>query len=282
MAHVESWSRLAEDLVRAGRGEALEWEGVTLRTRFQPIYSARRARCVGYEALARAADSIGRHLATESVFGVVAGARRVFLDRICRALHLRNFATVDPGEGMLFVNVRPEAAVSDARCPREYADLIRYYGLVPRRVCMEIVESHCEDEGLLREAVAAYRTMGASIAIDDFGTGRSNFDRIVALRPDMVKLDRSILVEASSGRSTARGGMLASMVRVLHESGAQVAVEGVETPEQALVAIDAGADLLQGNYFAAPAAAIADHTYTSGVLHRLWGMRKPVAAAGDD
>lgn len=276
---MESWSRLAEDLVRAGRGEALEWEGVTLRTRFQPIYAVKRAQCVGHEALARAADAIGRQLPTETVFGVVAGARRIFLDRICRALHLRNFATLDPGEGTLFVNVRPEAAVSDARCPREFADLIRYYGLTPRRVCMEIVESHCEDEGLLREAVAAYRDVGVSIAIDDFGTGRSNFDRIVALRPDMVKLDRSLLTEALA---RSRGSsLLAPMIRLLHDGGAQVAIEGVETPDEALAAIDAGADLLQGNYFSAPAAALGNHDFTSGVLHRLWGMRSPVAAAGD-
>lgn len=276
---MESWSRLAEDLVRAGQGEALEWEGVTLRSRFQPIYSPRRAACVGHEALARAADPIGRFLPTESVFGVVAGARRVFLDRICRALHLRNFATLDPGEGTLFVNVRPEAAVSDVSCLREYEGLIRYYGLVPRRVCMEIVESHCEDEGLLREAVAAYRAMGSSIAIDDFGTGRSNFDRIVTLRPDMVKLDRSMLVEAM-GRSRA-SSRLAPMIRMLQESGAQVVMEGIESPEEALVAIDAGADLLQGNYFAAPASTLADDRYTASVLHRLWGMREIAPAANE-
>ncbi len=277
---MESWSRLAEDLVRAGRGEALEWEGVTLRTRFQPIYSVRRARPVGYEALARAADPVGRSLPTESVFGVVAGARRIFLDRICRALHLRNFATVDPGEGTLFVNVRPEAAVSDAANPREYADLIRYYGLVPRRVCMEIVESHCEDESMLREAVGVYRAMGATIAIDDFGTGRSNFDRIVGLRPDMVKLDRSLLVEAMA-RSKASAS-LAPMIRLLHEAGAQVVMEGVESADEALVAIDAGADLLQGNYLAAPAATLGDERFNTGVLHRLWGMREAASAAGDD
>ena len=277
---MESWSRLAEDLVRAGRGEALEWEGVTLRSRFQPIFSVRRASCVGHEALARAADPVGRSLPTESVFGVVAGARRIFLDRICRALHLRNFATVDPGQGTLFVNVRPEAAVSDSRCPREYADLIRYYGLVPKRVCMEIVESHCEDEGLLREAVHVYRDMGSSIAIDDFGTGRSNFDRIVALRPDMVKLDRSMLVEAMARSKAA--AVLAPVIRLLHESGAQVAIEGIETPAEALVAIDAGADLLQGNYFAAPAPTLSDDRYTSGVLHRLWGMRDAATPAGVD
>jgi EAL domain-containing protein (putative c-di-GMP-specific phosphodiesterase class I) len=175
--------------------------------------------------------------------------------------------------------VRPEAAVSDARCPREYADLIRYYGLAPRRVCMEIVESHCEDEGLLREAVAAYRSLGASIAIDDFGTGRSNFDRIVALRPDMVKLDRTLLLDAMARSSASR--VLAPMIRLLHESGAQVVMEGVESAEEALVAIDAGADLLQGNYFAAPAATLGDDAYTANVLHRLWGMRD-AATVGND
>ena len=87
---------------------------------------------------------------------------------VSRALHLRNFAMVDPGDRMLFVNVDPEVVIRDARRAREFAELIRYYGLSPRRVCVEILETACADEGLLREAVAAYRDIGVYIASQDF------------------------------------------------------------------------------------------------------------------
>ena len=47
-----SLARVAEELVRAGGGASLDWEGTTLTTHFQPIYSVRRGFCLGFEALA--------------------------------------------------------------------------------------------------------------------------------------------------------------------------------------------------------------------------------------
>ena len=48
-----SLSRIAEDLVRAAKGNSLQWQGTTLATHFQPIYSVREAGCIGFEALVR-------------------------------------------------------------------------------------------------------------------------------------------------------------------------------------------------------------------------------------
>jgi EAL domain-containing protein (putative c-di-GMP-specific phosphodiesterase class I) len=49
----------------------------------------------------------------------------------------------------------------------------------------------------------------------------------------------------------------------------RVAVEGVETPEAAAAAVDAGADYLQGYYFAQPAPALADESRGLERLDRL-------------
>jgi len=280
---VHSLSRVAEDLVRAGRGESLQWEGVTLWTHFQPIYSVQRAGCLGYEALIRAADSGGAAIRPERLFAsVIAGGNGNLLDWICRALHLRNFATLDPGNRTLFINVHPEAAVRDSHCARDFADLIHYYGLVPKRVCVEILESSCADEGLLREAVSCYRWLGATIAMDDFGVGRSNFDRIVALRPDVVKIDRSVLNDAVGDDKARR--MLPAVVELLHEAGAEVAIEGIESAHEALIAMDSGADHLQGFYFAHPSAALLDEALTNRIFAELLRMRgnPRLAAVGDD
>jgi EAL domain-containing protein (putative c-di-GMP-specific phosphodiesterase class I) len=280
---VHSLSRVAEDLVRAGRGESLQWEGVTLWTHFQPIYSVRRAGCFGYEALIRAADMDGVAIRPDRLFEVaLARGDGALLDWICRALHLRNFASVDPGDRTLFINVHPQAALGDAGCAREFDHLIRYYGATPKRICVEILESACDDEGMLREAVAAYRELGASIAMDDFGIGRSNFDRIVALRPEMVKIDRSVLNEAVGDDKARR--MLPGVIELLHEAGAQVAIEGVESANEALIAMDSGADHLQGHYFAAPSANPADDGLTKRIFAELLRMRgaPKLSAVGHD
>jgi EAL domain-containing protein (putative c-di-GMP-specific phosphodiesterase class I) len=231
----------------------------------------RKAGCIGFEALLRAANDDGPVDAERLFERAQADGDVVLLDWICRALHLRKFATVDTGERKLFLNAHPEAALRDARSARELADLVRYYGLTPSRLTIEILEAPCADEPRLREAVAAYRALGASIAMDDFGLGRSNFDRIVALRPDLVKIDRSILIR-TVGESKSRR-MLPAIVELLHEAGAQVAIEGIESAPEALVAIEAGADHLQGFHFAAPSARLPDEALTDGILAELLRMR---------
>src|SRR5258706_5945910 len=272
-----SLAHAAEELVRAGGGRLLRWGGASLTTHFQPIYCVRRGSCLGFEALARANDADGRALRPEDFFSRTAAADRSLLDWACRALHLRNYATVDPGDRTLFVNIHPEAAVRDARRTREFAELVRYYGLSPKRVCIEILEAPCSSEKLLREAVEGYRDMGASIAMDDFGVRCSNFDRVVGLRPDIVKIDRSILAGAA-GKDKARR-MLPVMIELLHEFHARVAVEGIETQAAALLAIEAKADYLQGYFFATPQSRLAKEIDGTAILDRLLHSAGPRLAA---
>jgi EAL domain-containing protein (putative c-di-GMP-specific phosphodiesterase class I) len=228
--------------------------------------------CVGYEALVRATDADGTAVGAGPLFD---RARRdgdgILLDWICRALHLRKFATIDRGDRKLFLNVHPEAAERDGRSVREFADLVRYYGMDPRRLCLEILEAPSADEALLRNAADAYRDMGASIALDDFGLGRSNFDRIVGIHPEIVKIDRAMLARAVGENRSRR--MLPAIIELLHESGAEVVIERIGSAADALVAIDSGADHLQGFHFAAPSAQLPDEKLTRGILAELLRMR---------
>lgn len=128
-------------------------------------------------------------------------------------------------------------------------------GLKPRQVILEVLEARVDDISRLNDAVAAYRQRGYRVAIDDFGCEHSNFDRLWRLTPDIVKLDRSLIVQATSNERARR--ILPKIVDIIHELGAQVVCEGIETPEQHNLAIEAGADLLQGYYYAMPSAELS-------------------------
>jgi EAL domain-containing protein (putative c-di-GMP-specific phosphodiesterase class I) len=200
----QSWSRIAEDLLRSGSAASLQWEGVALTTQFQPIHAARRGERAGYEALLRAQDSSGVPGEGEGLRG--RGRRHgllVQLDRAVRALHLRNFATVDPGDGKLFLDVHPDAAVADRDSAREFGDLIRYYGLLPQRVCIELLPHACRDEEAIADAMAAYREIGIGIALDTSASAAPTSIRLAELRPQLVKLQQATLSQASA--RTSRG-----------------------------------------------------------------------------
>jgi EAL domain-containing protein (putative c-di-GMP-specific phosphodiesterase class I) len=264
----------AEELVRAGGGAFIDWQGARVTTHFQPIYGVRTRMCLGFEALARIRNAHGADVTAGNLFEHVADSSRGLLDWACRALHLRNYATVDPGDRMLFINVHPEAAVRDARRSREFGELIRYYGLLPKRVCIEILEDGCSDDDLLADAVQAYRTLGCLVAMDDFGAGCSDFERVRRLRPGVVKIDRAVIGTCAS--ESARRA-LRDIVSELHAAGAKVAVEGVETRAHALAAIEARADYLQGHFFATPQARLAGEIGGTEALDQLLHARRLAA-----
>ena len=243
-----SFGDVAREVVHAAGGpfRAL---GMTLAAHFQPIYRVGRAATFGYEALLRAERDDGQALRARTVFQSLDGAERTRLDWICRALHLRSYAVVDPGDRKLFLNVHP-AAMGDDVDGHAFAELVRFYGLTPERVVLEIVESESGCEGRLAEAVAAHRALGFSIAIDRFGEGYSNFDRIAALRPKLVKVDRSTLRHALGDTQAWR--MMPSLVDMLKDTGAELAIRGIDSAADARAAIEARAAYLQGFHLGAP------------------------------
>lgn len=278
----QSWSRVAEDLLRSGSAASLQWEGVTLTTQFQPIHAARRGERAGYEAVLRAQDASGAPLKPEALIAEAANdGRLVQLDRAVRALHLRNFATVDPGDGKLFLDVHPDAAVADMGSAREFADLIRYYGLLPKRVAIEMLPHACGAEAALADAVAAYRELGITIVLDDFGIGCSNLDRLAELRPTMVKLEQATLIQAI-GEAKAKAAFR-GLVGMLQDAGCQVVVEGLESVQQSLAAIDSGANYLQGSYLSGSGSGVGSDEFVAKILGRLAVLRadRVVAPAVD-
>jgi EAL domain-containing protein (putative c-di-GMP-specific phosphodiesterase class I) len=277
---VENWSRVAEDLLRAGSATSLQWDGLTITTHFQPILRISPVECAGHEALLRAADGDGEPVDPQAILRrALAAGRLIELDRTCRALHLRNFATVDPGEGKLFLNVHPDAAVEDLANTREFGALIRYYGLNAKRVCVEILPNACLREERLADAAAAYRELGVAVAVDHFASGSSNFDRVAALRPPLVKLRRAVIAD-TVGRAKS-GRRVDAVIELLREAGAQVVLEDVETAQDAMLAIASGAAYAQGNYLASPSPRVGGEVLGASMLRELVRLGAEETAAVD-
>jgi EAL domain-containing protein (putative c-di-GMP-specific phosphodiesterase class I) len=102
------------------------------------------------------------------------------------------------------------------------------------------------------DMVEEVRRRGLRIAIDDFGAGYSNLKYISDLRPDLVKLDRKLLVGVKSGNRVFR--LLRSIVTMVHEMEAKVVAEGIETAVEFRAVRECGCDYGQGYFLAVPAA----------------------------
>ena len=232
-----------------------QFRGLTLRTALQPIYSVAHKRIVGYEALIRGFDRNNAPVPPLQLFQLpTSDMENLVLDRLCRILHIHNYQDSKDRLNWLFLNVSPRVVSGSGVTDSFFERLLKKTGLEPHRIVIEIVEQPTTDSDKLREAVAYYKKLGCLTAIDDFGSGHSNFERIWNLSPDIVKLDRSLLSRAT-GDPKARQ-IIVGIVSLLHQSGCLVLLEGVESRDQAILAIDAGADFVQGFYFRRPSTCL--------------------------
>lgn len=241
---------------------AASFDGLILTSAFQPIFSIAHRRPVGYEGLLRAYDVEGHQLTPGAVFLRPSDShQQLDLDRICRKLHADNFASQDNHGCWLFLNLNSQCLISERPDAGFMRQLIARSGIPARRIVIEILESEIDDRAYLRELIEHFRGMGCLIAIDDFGAGHSNFDRIWELKPDIVKIDRNLVKQASESLKVER--ILTGIVSLIHETGSLVVIEGVETEKEALVAISSNADMVQGFYFGKPASQIKDYQFAS-------------------
>lgn len=234
---------------------ASRYRGLSLSSHFQPIFSIAHGRAVGYEGLIRARHADGTAEPPATLLAMPGNGRESLeLDRTCRTLHVHNFARQATGQAWLFLNLNSQYLVSEQPDIGFTHNLLQATGIAAHRLVIEIIESEVGDQAQLKRFISHFRELGCLIAIDDFGAGHSNFDRIWDLEPDIVKIDRRLIQDAGHSRRVER--ILTGMVSLLHEAGSLVVVEGVESEHEALVAIAANADMLQGFYFAKPQARI--------------------------
>lgn len=234
-----------------GRYLAAQYNGIKLHSHFQPIYSLAHQRIVGFEALVRPSRADGNPLSPLALFASTHHLEEtVFLDRLCRTLHIRNFVQHADDSSWLFLNINPLVTVYGQQYGAFFQQLLQRYGISPHRVVIEILEGQIHDEDQLAESIRYYRDMGCLIAIDDFGVGHSNFNRIWRTAPHIVKLDKSLIDQAVANSSVRR--VLPGLVSLIHQAGSLALIEGIETEQQALIALRSDIDFVQGYFFAQP------------------------------
>ncbi len=235
-AVAESRARVQELLSSRGLGIAL-----------QPIVGTLSGSWIGVEALARFPDGRG----PDSWFADAASAglsADLELVAIQSALGLLDEL---PDSVSLSLNASP-TMILDPRLRCALAPL----GHALERITLEITEhaavSAYDD---IRDALLPLREAGMRLAIDDTGAGYASFAHVLRLRPDVIKIDRSLIagVDADPGRRA----LVSAIVLLARELHASVTAEGVETLEEFSTVASLGVDHAQGYLLAKPTVSAA-------------------------
>lgn len=235
-------------------GNFAGWE---LHSHYQPLLRASDLHVVAHEALLRPRKPGHAHFQSpqQALASATTAQSAVYLDRLCRVVHAMNFVRQGPGTGDLFLNVSAQHLQSVSHSHGStFESLLELCGLRTEQVVLEILEAGVQDLHQLQRAVQGWRARGFRIAMDDFGCQHSNFDRLWQLTPDIVKLDRQLIQQAQVNPRAAM--ILPKLIDMIHDLGAQVVCEGVENSAQHALCVEAGTDLLQGYFYARPAAQL--------------------------
>jgi len=130
------------------------------------------------------------------------------------------------------------------------AMLYEYSG-IQKRLTIEIVESEgIENFEEMTLFIHQMKTMGCKIAIDDFGTGYSNFEYLMKLNVDFIKIDGSII--RGLGVNSHNNDIVESIVTYAKKNNIKTIGEFVSSEELYKQVKALGVDYSQGYYFSEP------------------------------
>jgi EAL domain-containing protein (putative c-di-GMP-specific phosphodiesterase class I) len=227
---------------------------------FQPIVNtaveARPDRLLAHECLIRL--NAGRmHNGGEIVDAARTRNEIHAFDSYARSLSIRSAARQSPlYTGKFFVNFMPSSIYNPEFCMKSTMATLAESGLTPRDIVFEVVESdRVRDPSHLRRICDYYRRHGFAFALDDVGTGANSLQMVCDLRPDYIKLDKSLI-------SNIEQPMYAATIRKLVELAAQFGVlviaEGVEQVQTMENLWLLGVQYMQGYLFGRPAPRVTN------------------------
>ncbi|GGE65169.1 hypothetical protein GCM10011533_16940 [Streptosporangium jomthongense] len=124
----------------------------------------------------------------------------------------------------------------------------------PDRITLEVLESTAlEDTCRARNVLARCRKLGLHIALDDFGTGFSSLTYLRTLPVDLVKIDKSFVINMLNNVSDR--AIVESVIFLGQRFAHPILAEGVETMAHASALRDLGCEYIQGYGVARPMQA---------------------------
>ncbi len=221
-----------------------------LRMVFQPIIDLNQGTVFGHEALARGESGSPWELPQYLFPAMRDASAGALLERRCRELATSHGAALLPLNQTLFVNLDTHCLPFDLPVPERFHQF-------PHRLAIEISEQHpILNNNELLEAIGRWRQEGHLIVLDDYGTGYAAANTVIALQPDIVKLDISLIHQIDQDRT--RQSLVASIRDYTLDLGIRLVAEGIETEAEYQMVQKLGIDYGQGFLLGMPDAALKE------------------------
>ncbi|HEY6130447.1 MAG TPA: EAL domain-containing protein [Halioglobus sp.] len=235
--------------------KALEKEELELY--FQPIVEAETRSVVGVEGLLRWHPNGDGPVSTEMVIDIAEKSGLIIplgswvISEACRRFQEWREAGIDLRR--MAINLSGEQ-FRRGNVVEVVQQALLEFNMEPGHLEIEITESAMMlDETKTLRALEQLRHLGVKISLDDFGTGYSSLSYVHRFPVDVLKIDRSFVVNIENDQGSRAIAM--AVIALAHQMGLKVVGEGVENAQQEHFLLENGCDELQGYLYSKPRPA---------------------------
>jgi c-di-GMP phosphodiesterase len=231
------WSKKIKDAIENDRIEPL----------FQPIVDTKTSKIVKYEALIRMIDEDGEYVAP--IHFLELAKKNKLYPKLTKIVIEKTFNIFKDIDAQVSINL----SVQDILNEDVYSTIIQKlqeYKLGDK-IVFELIESEgIENFDEIIEFISEVKKTGAKISIDDFGTGYSNFEYIMKLKVDYIKIDASMIKDIDKNINSQM--VTGTIIDFAKKMDIQTIAEFVHSQSVFEVVKEMGIDFAQGYYFGKP------------------------------
>ena len=221
-------------------------------TYYQPIIDNTTGEIVKYETLVRMLDKEGNTVPTWTFLEIAQKSKlypqvtKIVIDRSFKAFE--DFPQYD-----FSVNLTIDDILSKEITEYIYEKLKHYKN--SHRVIFEITESEeVRDYKIINNFIKNVKKHGVKIAIDDFGSGYANFEHIIGIDADFIKIDGSLIKNIDSDKNARI--ITEAIISFSKKLGKKTIAEFIHCEEIYTIVKDLGADYSQGFHLGMPSPII--------------------------
>lgn len=231
------WSKKIKDAIENNRIEPL----------FQPIVDTKTSKIVKYEALMRMIDEKGEYLSP--IHFLELAKKNKLYPKLTKIIVEKTFEIFKNKDEQVAINL----SVHDILNEDVYSTIIEklYEYKLGDKIVFELIESDgIENYKEVIEFINEVKKTGAKISIDDFGTGYSNFEYIMKLKVDYIKIDASMIKDIDKNINSQM--VTETIIDFARKMNIQTIAEFVHSQNVFEVVKNMGIDFAQGYYFGKP------------------------------
>jgi diguanylate cyclase (GGDEF)-like protein len=214
---------------------------------YQPIVDNQTKIATKFEALIRLKD--GDTVISPFYFLEIAKKTRYYFE-LTMLMIRKTFQMFRDNEYEFAINFSVQD-IQNEEVLHYFRNMLYEYSGIQKRLTIEIVESEgIENFEEMTLFINQMKAMGCKISIDDFGTGYSNFEYLMKLNVDFIKIDGSII--RGLGIDSHNNDIVESIVTYAKKNNIKTIGEFVSSEELYKQAKALGIDYSQGYYFSEP------------------------------